>query len=146
MTHMRWMLTLTMAVGIALGLIGSQILNAQQEPVKAAILLQTDVVGLQGKEVVVQTANFAPGATSGKHTHPGHEVAYVVEGSATRYIEGKGWVPAKPGDVFYIPDNVVHETKNVSTTEGLKLLVFRIHEKGKPIVNFRIEEAYFWKK
>jgi quercetin dioxygenase-like cupin family protein len=70
----------------------------------------------------------------------------VLAGSTTRYVEGKGWVPAKPGDVFYIPDNVVHETKNMSTTEGLKLLVFRIHEKGNPIVNLRIEEAYFWKK
>ena len=140
------MLVVALAVGFVLGAISGQKLNAQPTPVKAAILLQTDVVGLQGKEVVVQTADFAPGATSGKHTHPGHEVAYVLEGSATRYIEGKGWVPAKPGDVFYIPDHVVHETKNVSTTEELKLLVFRIHEKGKPIVNFRIEEAYFWKK
>ncbi len=140
------MLVVALTVGFVLGAVSGQKLNAQPTPVKAAILLQTDVVGMPGKEVVVQTADFAPGATSGKHTHPGHEVAYVLEGSATRYIEGKGWAPGKPGDVFYIPDNVVHETKNVSTTEGLKLLVFRIHEKGKPIVNLRIEDAYFWKK
>ena len=132
MTHLRWMLTLTMAVGIALGLIGGQILNAQQEPVKAAILLQTDVVGLPGKEVVVQTADFAPGATSGKHTHPGHEVAYVLAGSTTRYVEGKGWVPAKPGDVFYIPMGVPHDGRNPGTTKAALLSTF-VAEQGKPL-------------
>lgn len=140
------MLIVSLAVGFVLGAVSGQKSNAQPTPAKTATLLQTDVVGLPGKEVVVQAVDFAPGATSGKHTHPGHEVAYILAGSATRYVEGKGWVPAKPGDVFYIPDHVVHETKNLSTTEELKLLVFRIHEKGKPIVNLRIEEASFWTK
>ena len=44
------MLTLTLAVGIALGLIGSQVLNAQQMPIKRTVLLKTDLPGIEGKE------------------------------------------------------------------------------------------------
>jgi quercetin dioxygenase-like cupin family protein len=131
-------------VGIELGMIGTQVLSAQQTPLKVALLLQTDVVGMEGKEVVVQFSEFAPRATSGKHSHPGHEVAYVLEGSGTRDIEGMPPVTARAGDVFYIPSRKVHETKNASTTDPLKLLVFRIHEKGQPIT-VRIEDLYFWK-
>lgn len=139
------MLSLTLVVGILLGMIGVQVLNAQQTPLKVALLLQTDVVGMEGKEVVVQLSEFAPGAKSGKHSHPGHEVAYVLEGSTIREIEGRPPTPAKSGDIFYIPARVVHETKNASATDPLKLLVFRIHEKGQPIT-IRIEEPSFWKQ
>lgn len=139
------MLSLTLVVGILLGMIGVQVLNAQQTPLKVALLLQTDVVGMEGKEVVVQLSEFAPGAKSGKHSHPGHEVAYVLEGSTIREIEERPPTPAKSGDIFYIPARVVHETKNASATDPLKLLVFRIHEKGQPIT-IRIEEPSFWKQ
>lgn len=139
------MLVLALAVGFVLGAFSGRTLIAQPVPTRQTILLQTDVVDMPGKEVIAQTGEFAAGATSGKHTHPGHEVAYVLEGTATRYVDGKGWIPAKPGDVFYIPAGTIHETKNTSETNGLKLLVFRIHEKGKPVTN-RIEEPSFWKK
>ena len=143
------MLGLTLIVGIALGVIAGQGLHAQQAPAQKPLLvqtpLQTDVVGMEGKEVVVQVSEFAPRARSGKHSHPGHEVAYVLEGSTIREIEGRPPTPAKAGDVFYIPARVVHETINTSETHPLKLVNFRIHEKGQPIT-MRIEEPYFSKQ
>lgn len=139
------MLGLTFVLGIAVGLTGNQLLSAQQAPLKATLRLQTDAVGLEGKEVVVQLVEFAPGATSGKHTHPGHEISYFLEGAGSREIEGMPRATAKAGDVFYIPPNKVHETRNDSTTDPLKSVVFRIHEKGKPIT-VRVEDPYFWKK
>lgn len=149
MKRMAVMLSVTFVMGLMLGTIGSQVLNAQQAPLKKPLLvqtvLQTDVVGMEGKEVVVQLSEFAPGAKSGKHSHPGHEVAYVLEGSTIREIEGKPPTPAKSGDIFYIPARVVHETKNTSVADPLKLLIFRIHEKGQPIT-IRIEEPSFWKQ
>ena len=149
MKRMTLMLSLPLAVGIALGVIAGQGLHAQQAPAQKPVLvqtpLQTDVVGMEGKEVVVQVSEFAPRARSGKHSHPGHEVAYVLEGSIIREIEGRPPTPAKPGDVFYIPARIVHETINASNTHPLKLLIFRIHEKGQPIA-VRIEEPYFSKQ
>ncbi len=49
----------------------------------------------------------------------------------------------KAGDVMYIPAKLAHETKNTSTTERLKVLFFRIHEKGQPI-GVRVTPPYFW--
>jgi len=144
MKRLATLLRLSFVVGLALGIAATQLVSAQQAPLKAALLLQTDVVGMEGKEVVVQFGEFAPRATSGKHSHPAHEVAYVLEGSGTREIEGMPPVTPRAGDVFYIPSRKVHQTKNASTTDPLKLLVFRIHEKGQPIT-VRIEEPHFWK-
>ncbi len=46
---------------------------------KVAFLLQTDVVGMEGKEVVVERFELAPSGSTGKHYHPGHEVAFVLK-------------------------------------------------------------------
>ena len=143
------MLGLTLVVGIALGVTGNQALNAQytqqQAPLKITDLLKADIVGMEGKEVIVQLTEFAPGASSGKHYHPGHEIAYVLEGSASREMEGHPPMIRKAGDAAYVPAKHVHEGKNVSTTDPAKILVVRIHEKGQPIT-VRETEPYFWKK
>ena len=146
MKRMTLMLALTLVVGIALGVIGNQALNAQytqqQAPLKITDLLKADIVGMEGKEVIVQLTEFAPRGASGKHYHPGHEVAYVLEGSMTREMEGHPPMAFKAGDSAYIPAKHVHEGKNSSTTDPLKLVVFRIHEKGQPIT-VRQTEPYF---
>ncbi len=140
-----WMLVLTLAVGIALGMIGNQILNAQQQPGKVTTPLQTDLVGMEGKEVVVQRAEFAPRGTSGSHWHPSHEVVYVLEGSGIREVEGQPSMTFKAGDVMYIPAKRVHETKNTSPTDPLKFLVVRCnHEKGQPVTT-RVTDPAFLK-
>ena len=141
------MLGLTLAVGIALAVTGNQVLNAQyaqqQAPLKVTDVLKADVVGMEGTEVVVQLVEFAPRGATGKHAHPGHEVAYVLEGSGIREMDGHPPMTSKGGDVMYIPAKHVHETKNVSTTEPLKVLFFRIHPKGQPIVTVRVTEPHF---
>src|SRR3989304_2675057 len=119
-------------VGIPLGMIGTQVLSAQQTPLKVALLLQTDVVGMEGKEVVVQFSELAPRATSGKHSHPGHEVAYVLEGSGTRDIEGMPPVTARAGGGFFLPSPKEAETKKASPTGPLQPPVVRLPPKGRP--------------
>src|SRR3989304_6455419 len=115
-------------VGIPLGMIGTQVLSAQQTPLKVALLLQTDVVGMEGKEVVVQFSELAPRATSGKHSHPGHEVAYVLEGSGTRDIEGMPPVTARAGGGFFITYQEGNEAKNNTTHDHVKHQRFCIHD------------------
>ncbi len=38
-------------------------------------LLRTDLSGDPGREVVIVRGEFAPGASTGRHTHPGDEYA-----------------------------------------------------------------------
>src|SRR3972149_9452478 len=91
------LLGVSLAVGIAVGVIGAGALSATQGPVTRTVLLETDLAGMEGKKGFVILAEIAPGAATGKHTHPAHEFAYVLEGDGT--LEGGGGRPVslKPG-------------------------------------------------
>jgi quercetin dioxygenase-like cupin family protein len=123
---------LILAAGIVAGAFGTQILNAQQEPFKRTVLLKTDLTGLEGKDSVVVLVELAPGASSGKHYHPGHEVNYILEGTGILEVEGTP-VTLKPGVTNHIQAKQVHNVTNTSATGPLKLVAFFIAEKGQPL-------------
>ena len=100
---------------------------------------------MDGVEVIVSLVEFAPRATTGKHTHPGHEIAYVLEGSGVSEVEGQAADVRKAGTVTYIPAKKIHESKNQSATEPMKVLFFRIHPKGQPVVDSRLTQPSFVK-
>ena len=126
-------LGLTLAMVMALGLIGSQVLYAQQDPVKRTVLQKMDVPGSPDKEAVVLLAEVAPGMAAGKHWHPGHEFFYVLDGSGSLMVKGKKAVSVKAGDTGHLMPKQIHDVKNTSKTDPLKVLVFAIYEKGQPI-------------
>ena len=126
-------LGLTLAVGVALGWMGMQVLHAQQ-PLKRTELMKTDLEGIEGEQALVGVVEFAPGAVAGKHYHPGHEFAYVLEGSLIVETEGKPPVTFGPGQVIHNLLNRVHVAKNGSMTEPVKLVQFIISKKWQPAV------------
>ena len=122
---------LTLAVSIALGVIGLQILNAQA-PINRTELMKTDLEGMEGEEVKVAVIEWAPGSVAGKHYHPEYEFAYILEGSLIVEPEGQAPVTYGPGQVIYNPLNRVHVAKNASMTEPVKMMQFIISKKGQP--------------
>ncbi len=124
-------LGLILVMGVAIGGIGTQILNAQG-PIKRTELMKTDLEGIEGEEVKVAVIEWAPGALAGKHYHPEYEFAYVLEGSLIVEPEGQVPVTYGPGQVIYNPLNRVHVAKNASTTEPMKMVQFIISKKGQP--------------
>ncbi|HUR19616.1 MAG TPA: cupin domain-containing protein, partial [Vicinamibacterales bacterium] len=87
---------------------------------------------IAGRHVVQARAEFQPGVASGRHTHPGEEISYVLEGQVEVTIDGKPTVVVKPGETFFIPAGAVHEGKNIGTTVA-KILGTYVVEKGKPL-------------
>lgn len=140
----NFMFGIVLTLGVVIGVTGARLLGAQPAPFKATNLLKADVVGMEGTEVIVTLVEIAPRATIGKHTHPGHEVAYVLEGSGVSEVEGEAPTVRKAGTVTYIPAKKVHESKN-ETTKPMKFLIFRIHPKGQPIIDSRLTPASFMK-
>lgn len=138
------MFGIVLTLGVVVGVTGARLLGAQPVPFKATNLLKADVVGMDGIEVIATLVEIAPRATIGKHTHPGHEVAYVLEGSGVSEVEGEASTVRKAGTVTYIPAKKVHESRN-ETNEPMKLLIFRIHPKGQPIIDSRLSPASFMK-
>jgi quercetin dioxygenase-like cupin family protein len=94
--------------------------------------LQKHDLSTQGREVVQARGEFQPGATVPKHTHPGEEIAYVLEGEITIEVDGKPAQTLKAGDVFFIPANAIHVAKNSGKGAAAVLSTYFV-EKGKPL-------------
>jgi|ERR1700684_3188147 quercetin dioxygenase-like cupin family protein len=95
--------------------------------------LQRHDLSTPGREEVQVRVDFAPGASVPKHTHPGEEIVYVLEGSLEYQIEDQPLVTLKAGDVFFIPAETAHLAKNVGSVDGAEVSTY-IVEKGKPLV------------
>jgi len=96
------------------------------------VMLQDQDLSIASHHVVQARAEFQPGVASGRHTHPGEEIAYVLEGQVEVSVDGKPAVVVKPGETFFIPAGAVHEGKNVGSTVA-KILGTYVVEKGKPL-------------
>ena len=127
------LLGVTLAVGITVGAIGARVLSATQGPVTRTVLFETNLAGMAGKEGFVILAEIAPGAATGKHVHPAHELAYVLEGEGTLEVEGKQAVSLRPGVAIHQPPGQVHNGRNTSATSALKILAVYIAEKDQPL-------------
>lgn len=132
MKHTALLFGLALTVGIALGIVGTKALNAQQEPMKRTVLLKTDLAGIKGKEGMLILVELAPGAATEMHYHPGDELAYLLEGTLSLEVKGKPPITFKPGDTFHQPPKQVHRAKNLNSTNPAKAIVFTIAEKGQP--------------
>lgn len=113
------------------GFLLTGVLAAQQPAFKRTILQQSDI-SAPGREVVQAIADFEPRATPGRHTHPGEEIGYVLEGTFLIEQEGKAPVTLKAGGTFLIPAGTVHNATNTGAAAG-KILATYIVEKGKPL-------------
>ena len=113
------------------GLLTIQTLDAQQPGFKRVELQRGDL-SVAGREVVVVRGEFEPGAMVGRHSHPGEESTYILEGTVQLEIDGKPPVISKAGDVIFIPAGTIHSAKNIGTTPA-KVLANYIVEKGKPL-------------
>jgi quercetin dioxygenase-like cupin family protein len=95
--------------------------------------LQRQDLSVPGREAIQAVVEIAPGMTAPRHTHPGEEIIYVLEGSLEYQVEGKPPVTLKAGDVLFIPAGTIHSAKNVGTGRGAELATY-IVEKGKPLL------------
>jgi quercetin dioxygenase-like cupin family protein len=102
-----------------------------QAPAIKRTPLQTVADFPTGYNVVTAIAEVPAGACAGRHTHPGIESSYVMEGPMVVKIEGKPDQTLKAGESFQIPLGAVHDACGVGG--GFKVLGTYIVEKGKPL-------------
>lgn len=128
---MKYPALMTVFSVAAASLIGLQPLNAQQPGFKRVELQRSDL-SVAGREAVVARADFDPDGIVGRHSHPGEEMGYIIEGTVQLEIDGKPPVISKAGDVYFIPAGAVHAARNVGKTPA-KVLATYIVVKGKPL-------------
>src|ERR1700748_2999510 len=81
--------------------------QAQQPGLKRTDLQRHDL-SIAGREAVQTRVDFPPGVSAPKHTHPGEEIVYVLEGLLEYQVEGQPPVTLKAGEVLFIPAGTAH--------------------------------------
>jgi quercetin dioxygenase-like cupin family protein len=121
------------AIAVVVGVGLDRVVSAQQPAptIKRTILQRADDPGNPKYEAVMAIAEIPPGGTSGRHTHPGIELAYVLDGSLTLQHDGQAAKTYKAGDAMQ-NIAVVHDATNTGK-KTVKILAVYIVEKGKPM-------------
>ena len=97
------------------------------------ILSQTDGP-MPGYVTILAEAEIGPGVSVARHTHPGIESAYVLEGGFELPIEGQPTRALNPGDGFQIPAGTPHAGGKPGDKKT-RILITYVVEKGKPLAS-----------
>jgi quercetin dioxygenase-like cupin family protein len=124
------MTAVLLTVGTAWAL---HVASAQQPGVSRTNLQQHDL-SVPGRQVIQVRVELAPGVLFPRHTHPGDESVYVLEGLLEYQVEGRAPVTLRAGDVLFVPAGVIHTAKNVGRINAAELATY-IVEKGKPLLS-----------
>ena len=103
---------------------------AQQTGVKRTVIRTIDYPA--GYTTVTAIVELGPGTCTGRHTHPGIDSGYVLEGDFVLKIDGKPEQTFKAGDSYGTSPQVPHDGCSVS---GNKLVDTFVIEKGKPLAS-----------
>ena len=107
--------------------------RVQQAPGLWRTDLQREDLSVSGREVVQSRVDIGPEAPIVKHTHPGEEIIYILEGSLEYQIEGQPPRTFNAGDALTVPAGVVHAVRNAGSGNAAELATYVV-EKGKPLL------------
>ena len=125
MTNLRLKLVLTLVIAGAL--FGQ---DAQVTP-----LMSKDLPEYPGKEGLMITVVYPPGASDPIHRHNAHAFVYVLEGTVVMQVKGGKAVTLAPGQTFYEGPNDIHTVgRNASSTKPAKFIVFLVKDKRAPVL------------
>ena len=113
------------------------LLPVAMEPKEAKVtpLFSKDLTDVPGKEGVMITVEYPPGASDPVHRHYADAFVYVLEGSIVMQVRGGKEVTLTPGQTFFEgPDDVHVVGRNASETKPAKFAVFLVKKKGAPIL------------
>jgi quercetin dioxygenase-like cupin family protein len=131
MSNIRYLgVTLVLALGACFALPARA-----AEQARVVQLMQKDIPEMPGKEMVMITVNYPPGAVDPIHRHNAHAFVYVLEGTIVMQLRGGKQVTLKPGETFYEGREDVHLVgRNASTTKPAKFLVVLLKQKGADLL------------
>ena len=102
---------------------------------KVTPLISKDLAECPGKQGLMITAVYPPGASDLLHRHNAYAFLYVLEGSVVVQLKGGKEVTLTSGQTFYEGPNDIHTvSRNASNTKPAKFIVFLVKEKGAPVL------------
>lgn len=104
----------------------------QAQNIKRTPLQRFEVPGT-AYETVIGLAEIAPFVSIGRHTHPGPESGYVIQGGFELLVDGEPPRMLKAGDSYKVAAGTIHDAK--TGAEGAKVIATYVVEKGKPLAS-----------
>ena len=102
---------------------------------KVTSLMSKPLSDIPGKELLMITVEYPPGASDPVHRHNAQALVYVLEGSIVMGVNGETPVTLTPGQTFYEGPNDVHTVgRNASKTMPAKFLVVLLKDKDAPVL------------
>ena len=109
---------------------GSALAQTAPQPVVVAVM-QKDLSDMPGREMLMLSVDYPPGAVEHIHRHDAYAFVYVLEGTIVEGVRGGKEVTLTPGQAFYEGPNDVHTVgRNASTTQPAKFVVVLVKKKG----------------
>ena len=122
-----------LCLSVAAALFAADIAYAQQPPAGIKRTPLQTVEFPDGYKTITVLAEVPAGGKAGRHTHPGIESGYILEGETDLIIEGQETRRLKAGDSYSIPAGVVHDAQ-VHGDKPMKFIAIYIIDKTKPLV------------
>jgi quercetin dioxygenase-like cupin family protein len=113
------------------------LMSVTVEPKEAQVtpLFSKDLTDFPGKEGLMITVEYPPGASDPIHRHNAYAFVYVLEGSIVMQVRGGKEVTLTRGQTFYEGPSDVHIVgRNASQTKPAKFAVFLVKDKGAPVL------------
>ncbi len=95
------------------------------------IELQRRAIPGTNLEGVTTVVEIAPGAVSARHSHPGEDFGYLIEGTIVLMVDGKPPQTVHAGEVFFTERGHIHNARNIGTTPARAVDTYVI-DRGKP--------------
>jgi quercetin dioxygenase-like cupin family protein len=98
-------------------------------------LMSKDLPDYPGKEGMMITVVYPPGASDPIHRHNAHAFIYVLEGTVVMQVKGGKELTLTPGQTFYEgPDDIHVVGRNASATKPAKFLAVFVKNKDAPVL------------
>lgn len=125
-------------IALALAVVASPFIGAAWAAEPEAVVTPLMAKALDqypGKEAVMITVEYPPGAVDPVHRHNAYAFVYVLEGSIVMQVKGGKQVILTPGQTFYEGPNDIHTVgRNASKTQPAKFLVLLLKDKNAPVL------------
>ena len=108
---------------------GAGVAIAQQTGIKRTPLQKLDFPA--GYNTITAIAEVPAGGAAGRHTHPGAETGYVLEGELELLIDGQPPMKIKAGESYQIPEGAIHDAK--AGGKPFKVLGVYVVKAGEPL-------------
>ena len=106
--------------------------DQQTATIKRTPLQKYDVPGTN-YETVIGIAEIVPNLNIGRHTHPGPNSGYMLEGEMVLLVNGQPEKTVRVGESYQVPSGAIHDAR--TGPQGAKVIATYVVEKGKALAS-----------